>query len=186
MHNAIKSSYELLGYGEAYQKFYNGKLIYRPNKGSDVGKIELRISDLSNPLEGTFDLSRCGDVGKYLSISMGYRKVERVQNANKVEIWFVPRFLIEKEIGINMTAKRFIFGKWKESAEFGIFWTWGGNGALLSLAYIGAEDMDNLSKINLNEKFSWDRVEGRSERGEPRGAKLAEFVWAGRYFTIHF
>jgi hypothetical protein len=185
MHNAIKSSYELLGYGEAYQKFYNGKLIYRPNKGSDVGKIELRISDLSNPLEGTFDLSRCGDVGKYLSISMGYRKVERVQNANKVEIWFVPRFLIEKEIGINMTAQRFIFGKWDERAELGIFWTWGGNGGLLSRAYIWSEGMDNLSKLNLDERFSWDRVEGRSE-SEPRGARLGEFVWCGRYFTIHF
>src|SRR3990167_5901136 len=34
-----------------YPRFLNGKLIYKPNEKNDVGKIELRIADLPNPLE---------------------------------------------------------------------------------------------------------------------------------------
>lgn len=37
-----------------YQRFLNGKLIYKPNKDNDIGKVELRIADLANPLQGTF------------------------------------------------------------------------------------------------------------------------------------
>ena len=82
------------GYEKIYERFRNGVLIYRPKKGSDEGMIKLRIADLENPLDGTFDLSRCGHVMKYLSISTGYRKRKKVENASKVEIWFAPRFLI--------------------------------------------------------------------------------------------
>lgn len=86
------------GYEDIYRRFVNGKLIYRPTEGSDVGKIELPIAAFSNPLMGTFDLSPCGDTGQYLSISTGYRKEKKQENTNKVEIWFSPRFLIEREV----------------------------------------------------------------------------------------
>src|SRR5579871_3206007 len=77
--------------------FLNGKLIYKPDPNSDVGMKVMCISDLMNPLEGTFDLSTCGDADQYLSINTGYCKGKRVENVNKVGIWFVPRVLIKKE-----------------------------------------------------------------------------------------
>ncbi len=109
---------------QIYERFLKGVLIYRPQEGSDVGMVKLPIVALGNPLEGTFDLSQCGDAGKYLSISTGYRKEKKPENEDKVEIWFAPRFLIEKEL--KTTAKHFqeIYGNWNENAEVGMFWTW--------------------------------------------------------------
>ena len=111
------------GHEEIYDRFLNGKLIYKPDPDSDEGKVELRIADLADPLEGTFDLSQCGDTSKYLSIYTGYRKEKRMENAKKVEIWLAPRFLIAKEL--HDTAKHLqpIFDDWKETAQVGIFWS---------------------------------------------------------------
>src|SRR5690349_6352656 len=55
-----------------YEMFLNGILVYRPCKDND-GIVVLRIAELDNALEGTFDLSGCGDTQNYLSISTGYR-----------------------------------------------------------------------------------------------------------------
>ena len=138
-----------------YRRFVNGVLIYRPNPESDDGKIVLPIADLPNPLEGTFDLSKCGDTDEYLSISTGYRKGKKTENEDKVEIWFAPRFLIEKEI--NTTAKHFqaIFpAQWNANAPVGIFWTWGNWAADdHDMDYLTNESMDNLSKIDLYENW---------------------------------
>lgn len=150
VHRAIQSTCELLGYGEIYQRFYNGKLIYRPNKKSDVGMVTLPISALANPLKGTFDLSQCGDTWKYLSISTGYRKGKRPENEDKVEIWFAPRFLIEKEL--NTTAKHLsaIFpSKWPVSAPVGMIWTWGATDSPDNFDYLTTKNMVDLSKIDL-------------------------------------
>lgn len=86
------------GYEAIYQQFLSGKLIYKPDPNSDAGRVELRIEDLRNPLEGTFDLSRCGDASKRLSISTGYRKRINPENARKVEAWLTPRFVVEKDV----------------------------------------------------------------------------------------
>ncbi|WP_032113621.1 hypothetical protein [Candidatus Paracaedibacter symbiosus] len=72
--------YGVPGHEEIYERFLKGVLVYRPQKGSEVGMITMRISELGNPLEGTFDLSQCGNVGKYLSISTGYRKGKKQEN----------------------------------------------------------------------------------------------------------
>lgn len=141
-----------------YQRFINGALIYRPNPESDDGKIVLPISSLKNPLEDTFDLSQCGDMGKDLSIATGYRKEKKPENASKVEIWFAPRFLIEKEL--DTTAKHFqaIFSaKWNTSAPVGVFWTWGGWDNLSYMDYLTTENMDNLSRIDLYESWKKSR-----------------------------
>ncbi|MBL8677229.1 MAG: hypothetical protein JNJ47_07430, partial [Alphaproteobacteria bacterium] len=79
------------GHEGVYERFLRGILVYRPQEGSDVGMIEMPIADLANPLEGIFDLSRCGDAGNYLSIATGYRKGKKAENANKVEVWLAPR-----------------------------------------------------------------------------------------------
>lgn len=154
-------------------EFLNGKLIYRPVVGSDEGMIELLISKLWNPLRGTFDLSGCGDTYNYLSISTGYRKGKRAENASKVEIWFAPRVLIEKEL--NTTAKHFqeIFpSNWNESAPVGMFWTWGGwENRSDNFDYLTTESMDNLSKIDLYK--NWKKSVGM-RCAHPHGG----WVWA--------
>lgn len=146
------------GYEAIYQRFLNGALIYRPTPGSDVGKIVLPIKDLKpNPLEGMFDLSKCGNTGKYLSISTGYRKGKKPENKDKdkVEIWFAPRFLIEKEI--NTTAKHFqaiLPAKWNADVPVGIFWTWSDWNNLTDYDYLTSEAIHELGAESLYEKWS--------------------------------
>lgn len=93
------------GYEDIYLKFLKGALIYKPDPNSDKGKIVLPISKLATPLEGTFDLSQSSDLDDYMSISIGYRKGNKTENIDKLEIWITPRFLVEKEL--QGTAKHF-------------------------------------------------------------------------------
>ena len=110
--------------------------------------------DLSNPLEGTFDLSQCGYTGNYLSISTGYRKVKKPENADKVEIWFTPRFLVEKEIKTSARHLAAIFpSSWSDSAPVGMLWTYGNWDDTGWYEYLTNESMDNLSKIDLYENW---------------------------------
>jgi len=147
------------GYEDIYDRFLNGKLIYKPDPNSDEGKVELRIADLEDPLNGTFDLSRCGDTGKYLSIATGYRKGKKPENARKVEIWFAPRFLIEKELDGAAAHFNPIMGNWKqEQAPVGMFWTWGSCYDLSDYDYLTNESVGNLSKIDLYE--NWKKSAG--------------------------
>ncbi len=113
------------GYEDIYSRFINGKLIYKPDQNSDQGKVELLIRNLKDPLEGTFNLSRCGDSEKYLSIATGYRKEKKEENASKLEIWITPRFLIEKNLEGNAGHFKSILQKWSKDAPIGLFWTWG-------------------------------------------------------------
>ncbi len=104
------------GYEELYERFLRGVLIYKPNKGNDIGRIDLPIASLLNPLESMFDLSRCGDAGQYLSISTGYRKGKVAANSSKYEVWIVPKFVVESEIGRTASHYRDIMSTW--SAPF--------------------------------------------------------------------
>lgn len=160
-------------YEDIYDRFLNGKLIYKPDPSNDERKVELRIADLEDPLNGIFDLSCCGNMENYLSISTGYRKRKRLENASKAEIWFAPRFLIEKEL--NGTASHFkpIMDNWKQEASVGMFWTWGGWGDMDRYDYLTTENMDNLSKIDLYE--SWIKSVERVEL-----ARVAREVRVGR------
>jgi V8-like Glu-specific endopeptidase len=163
------------GYEQIYQRFLNGRLIYKPNKGNDIGKIELRIADLTNPLEGTFNLSQCGDAGKYLSISTGYRKGMKPENANKVEIWFVPRFLVEREINEGASHFKPIFlDKWPNTALIGISWTWGGGHDNEWYDYLTDQTMDALPTRNLYKNWKKSRTCISSSLARCLRALLAE------------
>lgn len=148
------------GYEEIYQRFLGGKLIYRPQEGSDVGRIEMPISALQNPLEGTFDLSQCGDTGKYLNISTGYRKEKRPENVNKVEIWFAPRFLIEQELQTTASHFQGIMGNWYDTAPVGIFWTWG--------RWNNLSDYDYLVTLTMNDFYSDNLYKMRTQAEQNR------------------
>ena len=179
-HEAHKSAYELLGHGEIYQRFYNGKLIYKPNENNNDGKIEMRISDLVNPLKGTFDLSKCGDAGKYLSISTGYREGKKVENASKVELWLTPRFLVEREINGHASHFKEIFpNEWPEKGLIGIIWTWGGDGDSSNYDYLTTQSMDEISNDNLHKKWKRDL----RERARMSAAVAEAFVWWGELRT---
>lgn len=143
---------------DVFWHLFKGKLIYKPDPNSDEGRVDLFISSLPNPLEGTFDLSNCGDSGKYLSIATGYRKVQNKANASKVEIWLTPRFLVDKEMP--QLAKnhhiREIIGNWDATkAPIGIFWTWGGlNAAYMAYCdYLTTESLDGMGSENLYKKY---------------------------------
>jgi len=138
------------GYEAIYERFLNGVLIYRPNRdGSDIGTVALPIKELKDPMDGTFDLSRCGDSGKYLIISTGYRKEKKPENTMKLEIWIAPRFLIEKELSSMAAHFKPIMKNWTQEVPVGIFWNWGDERRMNRYDYLTTMDMDNLSKINL-------------------------------------
>lgn len=156
---------------DIYRHFMGGKLVYRPDPKSDAGKIEFLFAKLSNLLEGEFDLSSCGDTGQYLSINTGYKKGKIAKNANKVEIWIAPRFLIEKQLGTSASHFKDIISDWNGSkAPVGIFWTWGGWDNSDWFDYLTANSMDEIGSENLFEKFKGRRW---SQRGVtcviPRG-----------------
>ena len=157
------------GYEDIYKRFLKGALVYRPTPGSDAGKIELPIGALANPLEGMFDLSWCGDTGKYLSIATGYRKGKNPQNKDKVEIWIAPRFMIEKELATTAGHFKEIMGKWnKDRAPVGLFWTYGVWAADdhdmdyltdNSFDQVGDSDFWEKYKKSTHERWSWDTID---------------------------
>jgi hypothetical protein len=147
-------------YEQIYQRFLKGILVYRPNGKSDVGRIDLPIASLVNPLEGTFDLSQCGYADKYLSISTGYRKEKKAENKDKVEIWITPRFLIEKEIQSTANHFKGIFpAKWTNNYPIGIIWTWGDWDWLDDYDFLTNLSMDSISDNNLYETWQLSREE---------------------------
>ena len=171
---------------EIYQKFLQVKLTYRPQEGSDVGRVDMPISALTNPLEGTFDLSRCGDAAKYLSISTGYRKEKKDENENKLEIWITPRFLVEKaldttEMHVQLTMFQCIM--WPSTAPVGIFWN-GGWAKKEECHYLTSETLDMLSSGNLYEKLK--RSSGLVDGVACRRCFFEEFMKSDIYQISHY
>jgi hypothetical protein len=177
------------GYEEIYQRFLRGKLIYKPDPNSDQGKIELPIAALANPLEGTFDLSRCSDTGKYLSISTGFRTGKKPENANKVEIWLTPRFLAERVLN-NTAANHYLRsittpGNWDAAeAPVGIFWTWGGWDNLSYCDHLTTDSMDDLRSENLLMRACERHFCGDHGYSPGLCVSPGPRTWAGRFFTF--
>ncbi|RZI45519.1 U-box domain-containing protein [Candidatus Finniella inopinata] len=140
------------GYEEVYQRLLKGQLVYRPNKGSDIGMIVLPFASLENPLDGTFNLSQCGDAGQYLSIATGYRQGKKAENANKVEIWIAPRFVIDMAPATTAGHFKSIIREWPVRAPIGLFWTWGGADSLNIMDYSVFNSFEQLASETLNEK----------------------------------
>ena len=167
------------GYEEIYQRFLGGKLIYKPQEGSDVGRIEMPISALQNPLEGMFDLSQCGDTGNYLSIWTGYRKEKRAENANKVEIWIAPRFLIEQELQTTASHFQGIKGN-LNAADIIFFWTWGEWNNLSDYDFLVIQSMSDFYSDNL---YKMRTYAGQNRAGDGSGCRG---VRNGQLFHVSF
>jgi hypothetical protein len=148
------------GYEEIYLRFINGKLIYKKDQPDQV---VLPIAQLINPLEGKFDLSQCGDTALYLSIATGYKKAKNPANANKTEIWFTPRFLIERN-DITQFIPIMTSADWPSAHEVGIFWSWGGGDvANNNYDYLTTKTCNELSTKNLYE--NWGKAWGMWHEG---------------------
>lgn len=109
----------------AYQEFLNLKLVYKPHPHNDTGRIVFSVKDLENPLEGQFNLSRCRDASKHVSIATGFRKGINPENKNKVEMWFVPRFIVEQNLDNKECSFNLIWKKWPPDRVVGVFVTYG-------------------------------------------------------------
>lgn len=162
------------GHEQIYQRFLNGVLIYRPDGETDTGRINLPIASLLNPLVGTFDLSQCGDTGNYLSISTGYRKEKKAKNANKVEIWFTPRFLVEKELqGPAAHFKEIFPAHWPDTAPVGIIWSWGGWDNLSNnFDFLTTKSMEDVRKKSLLENWNDARMATTNTCHTPQEANI--------------
>lgn len=138
-----------------YQRFLNGRLIYRPNKNSDEGKIEFPIAELANPLAGEFDLSKTGWLADKLSIHTGYRKAKISPNYDaKLQMWIAPRFLVKKNIkGSAKHLDQMFVEEWPDTADIGLIWTWGEWGDLTWYDFHTTQGFDNISDDNFYEKW---------------------------------
>jgi hypothetical protein len=158
----FKAWYGAIGHKDLYETFVKGVLLYRPIPDSDEGMIKINLSELKdnspegtsykllkkNPLEGTFDLSTCGDTGKYLVISAGYRKRINPDNKGKTEVWIAPRFMIEKKIA-NTPHLKCIMGNWDgKAAPVGVIFAWAGDPNEY-FDYCTSEDLNFISRNNL-------------------------------------
>lgn len=138
--------------------FHNGELIYLPSSDSDEGIIQLKISNLENPLAGTFDLSKCGNTQENLVISTGFHPQEITEN--KMIIWIVSRKFIKEELEKGRATQfKMIFPQWKPNSPIGIFWSFGGCSIHEHINIIAiADNLTLLSSKNLydhnNEIFS--------------------------------
>lgn len=173
---------------ETLKRVYNAKLIYietfvirgsrdhpediyYPNPETEK-PTELLISELHHPLNGKFNLSKCGDKEKFVSFNMGHRKIKNPKNDSKIEIWIAPRFLIEKEL--NSTAVHFapIMKDWDaEKAKVCIFFNWGGWDNFDRYDYIIDQAPEQLGNGNLQKKWLDETIEYglTPEEGEEPG-----------------
>ncbi len=107
--------------------FLNGRLICKPNPESDEGIVELRISDLAQPLSGAFNLSQCSDVvKKYLYIGTGLRIGVTDAHEGMAEIFIIPWFLAHKQSQTPAGSYLLpIMDGWdRQVAPYGIFYHW--------------------------------------------------------------
>jgi len=141
-----------VGYEADLERFMRGVLVYKPNPGSDVGRVDIPIAGLADPLAGTFDLSRFSDVRSSVSIHTGYKKNKIAANADKVEIWVCPKFLVERELYTTANHFHRIIGEWDSPIAY--FWTWGSQPATdTNYDYLINSDACIKNELNLREKW---------------------------------
>lgn len=159
------------------ERFLNGRLEYKPNASNDIGRIELRIADLANPLEGTFDLSHCGNAGQHFTISTGYQRREH-EDLPELIILLSPRFLVERDINGSASHLKNIFpDEWPTTAPVGILWTWVADD-MDCYDHLSNQTMDELSNGNLYEKwFEYNACDAAGDLDEEERPN---------YFYVHF
>lgn len=137
------------GYEKEYREFYNARLVYKPNRNNNYGRIEIPFSSLSNVLEGTFDLQDCGDASQHISISTGFRRKKNPDNKNKHEIWVLPRFVAARDPGAEEIWKM-VDHWWPENIPVGLFVTAGNwDSKRVDFDYTTTLDLSYVSRTSL-------------------------------------
>ena len=193
-----------------YQRFLRGVLIYKKDQPDEA---KLPIANLAKPVEGTFDLSGCGETGNYIEVHTGHytedrkkqiredriRRKSRPQpeggnpniNVKHVDIWLSPRFLIEKNLA-SVTHFSSIMDHWdRENAPVGLFWTWSEWDNLSWFDYLTSVSMEAMGTDSLPVKYekAWQSPTGRgwTELPSTRAmcAACALRIGAPWRFTFH-
>lgn len=182
----FKAWYGVFGHEDIYETFLNGVLICRGIKIS-ISELKDNLPEETsykllkkNPLEGSLDLSSCGDAGNDFVVSTGYRKGINPDNEGKTEIWIAPHFLIKRKIA---TATHFsgIMEDWDENvAPVGFFFTWSGE-ANESFDYCTSKGLAFTSKNNLYEIWQMDTL---SRQKPPHYPPVVASTVAAKF--VHF
>lgn len=114
------------GFEDVYLQFLKGKLFYKMNIRSNEEPIVYRISDLENPLFGTFDIVKSGVSAKYFQISTGFRTAYNPSNKGKVEIWIVPQFVLKKYLKAKIYYDFLQTCVDHRNKPFAVLFNWGG------------------------------------------------------------
>lgn len=145
-----------VGYEDVYLRFVKGYLVYRPNPKNNVGRVELPIGAFPNPLEGTFDLSRFVEATRnaagLLTVSVGYKKERSAVNLSRVEVWVVPKFIVEKDQATIAAHFSPIIGEF--IAPVGLFWTTENDEDLKPYDYLVASSLDEIASKSLYHLWS--------------------------------
>lgn len=151
------------GHKDAYKSFMKSKLVYRPNEGSDDGKIEFPFSSFVNPdtLEGTFDLSERGDVPRYLNIHTGFKRKKIPENAHmsvgiRSELWIVANFALGSAATASAKYREIIENWDAKTAPFALFYTWETDDYSQGCDYVTTKTPEQLSASNLHK--NWDEA----------------------------
>lgn len=170
-----------------YKMFCRCELILYSDPERNNGSTHFKISNLTNPLNEIFDLSKFIDIKSELIISTGYREGIIPENKGKIEIWIISREFIKQELS-GGRAKQFldVFLTWEPDKQIGIFWMWANDGNLSCFDYVTDSINPSLKSKNLFERY-------RSHISTPT-SKLITSAINGRYeiktsmkkFHIHF
>jgi hypothetical protein len=146
------------GYEEIYRQFLKGKLVYKPNKDNDDGRKEFPIAALANPLEGTFDIRGCGDSAQYLQISTGFRTRKEPANENKIEVWIVPQFVLQKDPRAKAFNDFLQTQEKHRNKPFAILFTWGGWDNLRWHEVAGVDGKEHDTLCEVRRETAWELI----------------------------
>lgn len=169
------------GHEAIYHRFVNGKLVFDNGQGQ---RREFPFMQFKDTLEGEFDLTGLKaegyDVSQYLSINLGYRRGKNPAHKDKVEVWILPQFLMDRDKdGPAHHYQSTLRGKWE--SDVGILWTWGNwqkdDG---DCDYVINKKFDEINNNNLLKL--WHTFAYRIMRVEPVGPMHR--AWRG--FVLYF
>ncbi len=92
-------------------------------------------------------------MGRYISISTGYRKGKIAANKDKLEIWITPKFVVENELRTSASHYAPIMTPGLWTYPVGIIWTYGGWDDMSWYDYLTTKQFDEISAKNLYD--SW-------------------------------
>ncbi len=133
-----------------------GALIRVSEKGRDIVVKNLSFEHLLNRCEWKKPLSLFSgdrghkDITQSLQVYLGYKQNIIYENRHKVEVWIVPRFIVETNLDKAASHYQPIWNQW--TSPIGIFFTWGSH-APEQYDYIVDKNLEDINRMTLYELF---------------------------------